>query len=83
MDYNEETRTFITWAAPTGLILTPALLGVVIFRVVQDKMAGLPVNLFDLNFLFIVTFCVVGFLVSLFYCKKELGWFQKRPDKSK
>ena len=78
MDGNNETRKLIAWAAPTSLILAPVLLGIVIYRIVRDKMIGVPVNLLDPDLMFIVFFCVAGFLVSLYFCKRELGWFNRK-----
>ena len=78
MDGNDEARRFISWAAPSTLFLSPVALAIVIFRVVREKIAGIPVNLLDPDLLFIIIFCVSAFLVSLYFCRTELGWFVKK-----
>ena len=81
MEFNEQTRIFISMAAPASLILTPTLLGFVIYRIVRDELAGKSVDLLDPNLLFLIFFCVAGFIFGLFMCKRELGWFNgKKPD---
>jgi hypothetical protein len=84
MEYNNETRLFVRLAAPACLFLMPLLLGIVVFRLVRDTLAGVQVDYFDRNLVFIVLFCLAGFLFALFFCKKELGWFQakskRRPE---
>lgn len=80
MNSSDEARKFIAWAAPSALFLSPIALGLIAFRIVRDKIVGVPVNLLDPDLLFIIGFCVAGFLVSLFFCKRELGWFNKKND---
>jgi hypothetical protein len=78
MEKDEQVKLLISWAAPASLILTPIFLGFVIYRILSDKIAGKPVDLLNPDLLFIVFFCVGGFLFALFICKKELGWFNRK-----
>lgn len=75
MEYNKETRAFLAWAAPTGVLITPPFLAFFGYVTWRDLKAGAHVDLLDPGFIFVLAACVVGFLVALNYCKKELGWF--------
>lgn len=77
MDANEQTKIFISWSAPAGLVLCPLALGIVLFQVISEGIDGKPIDLLEPALLKIVAFCVVGFLVCLYICKKELDWFSK------
>jgi len=73
---NNDIKIFIKWTAPIALILTPLLFIIVIIKIISEKgIAGLTVDIFTPDFIFIASFCFFGFMIAFYYCKKELGWF--------
>ena len=78
MGNNDQVRVFVNIIAPLALLASPLTLAMVIYAFIRDRSKGLAPNLFEPVIMCTFFACTATFLLSLWYCRSQLGWFKKK-----
>lgn len=78
MNNDNDAKNFIAVMAPLALVLAPIFWAVIIYKLIQDRINGLPTQLMDPGLWVIILSSVAGVWFTIDYGKKELGWFKKK-----
>jgi hypothetical protein len=78
MGTDQHTQLVLKIFAPITLIITPLAPIILVAAYIRDTKRGLNPDIFDVGTFFILVISAVAFYFSFDYCKREMGFFNKR-----
>lgn len=76
----QRSKNFLALAAPIAVFTAPLNIAKFGYLAWRDWHRGIRVELMDPGLAFVLVASLAGFLVAIWYCREELGWFKAKNN---